>query len=120
MSDLVGCKLITKFGEDGYFKGHIDKYCKKRGHHIKYDDGDNEWVQKLLVGVMLCLLMCIYMHTFLTLQEDDEIQIVKKPRRMKPKVNNKPEISIAVEASKGRSISGQSGKHNRVLLQVVL
>ena len=62
MSDLVGCKLITKFGEDGYFEGHIDKYCKKRGHHIKYNDGDVEWVSQILVRVMLCLVTYTYMQ----------------------------------------------------------
>ena len=55
MSDLVGCKLITDFGEDGFFKGYIDKFCKKRGHHIKYDDGDAEWVKKILVRIIIII-----------------------------------------------------------------
>ena len=68
MSDLVGCKLITKFDGYGFFKVHIDKYSKKRGHHIKHDDGDDEWVQKMLVyGVSFN----IHMHTLLTMRQDD-------------------------------------------------
>ena len=63
--------MITRFDGYGSFKGHIDKYRKKRGHHIKYDDGDDEWVQKILVRSMYGVSFNIHMHTLLTMHQDE-------------------------------------------------
>ena len=49
MSDLFGSKLLADFGNDGVFGGIITNYCKKRGHHVVYEDGDDEWIKDILV-----------------------------------------------------------------------
>ena len=44
MSHLVGVTVITDFGVDGKFHGRIDKFDDVKGHHIVYEDNDEEWV----------------------------------------------------------------------------
>lgn len=50
MSQLVGAKLVANFGAEGFFGGKIQKFSKRKGHLVRYDDGDEEWIKAILVG----------------------------------------------------------------------
>lgn len=53
MSQLVGAELVADFGADGFFDGKVQKFCSKKGHLVRYDDGDEEWIKSILVSVLL-------------------------------------------------------------------
>ena len=49
MSHLVDITVLIDFGSDGKFHGRIDKFDDKKGHHIAYEDEDDEWVLNIQV-----------------------------------------------------------------------
>ena len=51
MSQLVGAKLVADFGADGLFVGQVQEFCSTKGHRVKYDDGDEEWIKAIQVSV---------------------------------------------------------------------
>ena len=53
MSQLVGAKVVADFGADGLFVGRVQQFCSTKGHLVKYDDGDKEWIKEILVSVAL-------------------------------------------------------------------
>ena len=131
MSHLVGVTLITDFGVDGKFHGRIDKYDDEKGHHIVYEDGDDEWVVDIQVRNYFlsltphsnCFTVLTTTHTLVFfMQEDEDITFAKKPRRCAKVSNVKTErnkVPVPLMASKDRSITGQTGTHNRVRACVV-
>lgn len=48
MADYVGKKLkVYWVDDDDWYEGEIDNYDKERGYHIKYYDGEEEWLPNL-------------------------------------------------------------------------
>ena len=54
MSHLVGGKLVVDFGVDGLFGGQVKQFSSVKGHLVKYDDGDEEWIKAILVSCLAC------------------------------------------------------------------
>ncbi|CAD7705409.1 unnamed protein product [Ostreobium quekettii] len=43
--EALGCRAAVWWkGDSRYYLGRLDDYNREQGHHIRYDDGDHEWV----------------------------------------------------------------------------
>ena len=77
MSHLVGAKLVADFGADGRFGGQVKKFSSAKGHLVKYDDGDEEWIKAILVSAELNLRLLFSTLHHVKLQKDPDIQITE-------------------------------------------